>query len=550
VWVVQRFEKFLLGKRFRAFVDHWLHNKELCSISNKRLQGAFAYLRQFQFDLFYRKAKQMQDVDALSRIVGAVSRAAGAAWGVQATHRWETWEEEDDAVPAAPVKKKKKKAVAAETDERGVAQVEMEGVWGFDTKLLDVDALQADDDDVRLIRAIRNGADYTKLDAVPAAFAAINAYKSRDPACDDFVEGQDGRLYHKELINGEMVNQLYVPMEMRGRLVVTKHGSAAGGHRATAETLAKLRKRYYWASMSKDVHEWIAGCGCARKKGEKAKRVGELSGLKLVRPGDKIIFDFLKLPESLSGNKYLLAIVDVGSREIALAALPTKETKGVAKAIMERVYLRGKAPRVWQSDNAKEFTSAVMKDLAELLGAKFKHSSPYHPQTNTHVERYNMTIATQLSLMVERVDQKDWDEHLKFVEYANLVGAQAVLGKISPMFLNGGWEALDPLDRVMSAAREGADDATVQGWMERLAKARTIAMQAQKLAGAESRKRRDVGAVNLDVDVGDKVWVMFPNVRRSREHITEAGIPDARNVRSEGVAARGETSGSVGAQGR
>jgi len=49
-----------------------------------------------------------------------------------------------------------------------------------------------------------------------------------DPACVDFVEGQDGRLYHKELINGEMVNQLYVPMEMRERLVVTKHGSAAG----------------------------------------------------------------------------------------------------------------------------------------------------------------------------------------------------------------------------------------------------------------------------------------------------------------------------------
>ena len=117
--------------------------------------------------------------------------------------------------------------------------------------------------------------------------------------------------------------------------------------------------------------------------------------------------------------------MDVGSREVALAALPTKETEGVAKAIMERVYLRGKAPRVWQSDNAKEFTSAVMKDLAKLLGAKFKHSSPYHPQTNTHVERYNKTIATQLSLMVERVDQRDWDEHLKFVEYANLVGAQA-----------------------------------------------------------------------------------------------------------------------------
>jgi hypothetical protein len=74
------------------------------------------------------------------------------------------------------------------------------------------------------------------------------------------------------------------------------------------------------------------------------------------------------------------------------------------------------------------------------------------------------------------------------VEYANLVGAQAVPGKISPLFLNGGWEALDPLDRVMFAARDDTGNPTMKSWMERLAKARTIAMQAQKLAGAEVGK--------------------------------------------------------------
>ena len=512
VWVVQRFEKFLIGKRFKAYVDqaslHWLHDKELSSINNKRLQGAFAYLRQFQFDLFYRKAAQMQDVDALSRVVAA-------AWSSRETHCWETWEDEDTQ-PAAPTTAKQQADQKSDDSGPGVAQVELEGVWGFETKMFDIDALQAEDDEVKLIRAIRNGADYTKLEAVPAAFSAINAYRSRDVECAEFVEGGDGRLYHLETINGEVVRQLYVPLGMRGRLVVTQHGSAAGGHRAEKETLAKLRKQYFWASMSKDVHGWLEGCGCKRKKGERAKRVGELSGLKLMRPGEKIIFDFMKLPLSLSGNKYLLVIVDVGSREIALEALPTKETEGVAKAIMNRVYLRGKSPRVWQSDNAKEFTSKVMIELAKLLGAKFKHSSPYHPQTNTHVERYNKTIATHLSLLVERADQRDWDEYLRFVEYANLVGAQAVLGRISPMFLNGGWDALDPLDRVMQSARDGAANPTVSSWMEKLARARTIAMQSQKLAGADSRKRRDIGAVKLDVDVGDEVWVMFPNVRKGR----------------------------------
>jgi hypothetical protein len=517
VWAVQRFEKFLAGRRFKAYVDqeslHWLHDKELCSINNKRLQAAFAYLRQFRFDLFYRKSKQMQDVDALTRIAAAVLCEG------EKTLQWETWleGEMEVAAPAARKKKKKTKKQVAEAgddeNDPGVAQVDLEGVWGFDTKLFDVDSLQAEDDEVKLVRAVRNGADYTKLEAVPAAFAAVNDYKSRDPTCSDFVEGEDGRLYHLEMINQEMVRQLYVPLEMRGRLVVTKHGSAAGGHRGAQETLAKLRKHYFWPSMSGDVTGWIQGCGCMQKKGERKQRVGKLSGIKLARPGEKIIFDFMKLPTSLRGNKYLLVIVDVGSREIALEAMPTREASGVAQAIMNRVYLRGKAPRVWQSDNAQEFVAKVMKELAALMGAKFKHSSPYHPQTNTHVERYNKTIATHLSLLVEREDQRDWDEHLRYVEYANLVGAQAVLGKISPNFLNGGWDAMDPLDRVMQSAKEKPQQIELSQWMTRLAKARTLAMQSQKLAGAESRKRRDVGAKNLDVDVGDKVWVLFPNVK-------------------------------------
>ena len=172
----------------------------------------------------------MRDVDALSRVpTGAAVAEEGARWVV------DTWLEEPEKEP-----------------------------------------VQKEDDEVRLIRAIRNGAAYTKLEAVPTAFHAINSYKSRDPTCSNFVEGEDGRLYHVETFHDEVVRQLYVPLEMRGRLVIAKHGSAAGGHRSAVETLAKLRKLYFWATMSKDVHEWIAGCGCARKKGERARRVGKL----------------------------------------------------------------------------------------------------------------------------------------------------------------------------------------------------------------------------------------------------------------------------------
>ena len=68
------------------------------------------------------------------------------------------------------------------------------------------------------------------------------------------------------------------------------------------------------------------------------------------------------LPVSLKGNVYLLEIVDVGTREIMLKALPTKEAKGIAKAIFKRIYLRGMCPEMFQSDLAKEFVASVMKE--------------------------------------------------------------------------------------------------------------------------------------------------------------------------------------------
>jgi transposase InsO family protein len=315
---------------------------------------------------------------------------------------------------------------------------------------------------------------------------------------------------------GAAVRQLYLPLTMRGRLVVTKHG--AGGHRAAEETLEKLKRHYYWASMRRDVVAWIGSCGCQRKKAERKRQVGEMQSMKVMRPGKKIVFDiFGPLPVSERGNVYLLVMVDVGTREVMLKALPTKEAKGVARAIFKRVYLRGMCPEIFQSDLAKEFVAQIMQELMTVLGAEFRHSSPYHPQTNTHVERYNKTIAMQLSLMLKRNDQRDWDRYLRHVEYAQLVGAQKVLGRVSPLFLKGGWEALDPVDVAMDATAVQTKSKKELGeWMEDLQRARQLAMQSQ-----ESELARQAAASNkkgklLDIDTGDTVWVRFPNVGKGK----------------------------------
>jgi hypothetical protein len=129
------------------------------------------------------------------------------------------------------------------------------------------------------------------------------------------------------------------------------------------------------------------------------------------------------------------------------------------------------------------------------------------------VERYNRTIATQLSLMIKRDDQRDWDQYLRHVEYAQLVGAQRVLGRLSPLFLKGGWEALDPIDVAMESAAVKTESKELGEWMEDLQRARQLAMEAQQL---ELGRQFKASAKCTEIEEGDTVWVLFPNVGKGR----------------------------------
>ncbi len=83
-------------------------------------------------------------------------------------------------------------------------------------------------------------------------------------------------------------------------------------------------------------------------------------------------------------------------------------------------------------------------------------------------------------------------------------------------FLKGGWEALDPIDRAMGTDAAKTKFKDLDKWMEDLQKARQIAMQAQESSVAREARRMEFKVKELNVDVGDKVWVMFPNVGAGR----------------------------------
>ena len=83
-----------------------------------------------------------------------------------------------------------------------------------------------------------------------------------------------------------------------------------------------------------------------------------------------------------------------------------------------------------------------MDELCEKFRIKHKLSSPYHPQTNGLVERFNRTLCESLAKVSEKEDE--WDEHIESVLFAYRTIKHNTTKK-TPFYIVYGREAILPI---------------------------------------------------------------------------------------------------------
>ena len=84
-----------------------------------------------------------------------------------------------------------------------------------------------------------------------------------------------------------------------------------------------------------------------------------------------------------------------------------------------------------------------MDGLCEKFRIKHKLSSPYHPQTNGLVERFNRTLCESLAKVSEKEDK--WDEHIESVLFAYRTIRHNTTKKI-PFYMVYRREAILPIE--------------------------------------------------------------------------------------------------------
>ena len=91
--------------------------------------------------------------------------------------------------------------------------------------------------------------------------------------------------------------------------------------------------------------------------------------------------------------------------------MPDQEASTVADVLVQGFISRFGVPSQIHSDQGAQFESNLFKSLCKLIGIDKTRTTPYHPQSDGLVERFNRTLEDMLSKVVDE-NHKNWDDCL------------------------------------------------------------------------------------------------------------------------------------------
>ena len=210
--------------------------------------------------------------------------------------------------------------------------------------------------------------------------------------------------------------QLVVPKKFRLDILRELHEGVAGGHLGEVKTLSKLKERFYWPGHYNDVRDWCQTCKiCAKRKSPAPGRQAPMQTITAGYPIQVMAVDLLgPLPESKNGNRYVLVVGVYFSRWMEALPVSNQEASTVAEKLVDEVFLRFSPPEQLHSDQGRQFESNLVTEVCKLLQINKTRTTPYHPQCDGLVERFNRTLLNMLATCTED-HPGDWEQHIRKV---------------------------------------------------------------------------------------------------------------------------------------
>src|SRR3954449_6238355 len=194
-----------------------------------------------------------------------------------------------------------------------------------------------------------------------------------------------------------------------------------------------------------------------------------------------IHIDIKHLPKLQTANgerrkRYLYVAIDRCSRSVHLAVKDDETEKSAIAFLREAAAAFPFRLTYVLTDNGSCFTPAFAQACAEL-GAKYRHTKPYTPQTNGRVERFNRRVSSEV-LGITIYSHRNLEQLLRGFNAAYNACRQRVLdGKTPNQVVAERLKVRRPLVNTKTHGRAGPDD---------IVKARLIVEAAKEVSQPDS----------------------------------------------------------------
>ncbi|CAF1076963.1 unnamed protein product [Didymodactylos carnosus] len=309
----------------------------------------------------------------------------------------------------------------------------------------------------------------------------------------------------------------FVPKgESRSSILKIYHDTPANGaHFGRDKTIYKIKQRYYWPSMIKDIKNYVQSCiTCAQFNPQRRKPPGALKPI----PPPSSVFQLLTMdvhgpisPTSKRGNKYIISLTDVLSKFVIAKAVRDCSAMTAVRFIKEEVIMKYGTPKCILTDNGSHFTANMMQELFKQIGVTHIYSTPYHPQTNGQIERFNSTMDAKIATLCND-NKTDWDDQLPFVIFNYNTSIHAITKQV-PFEMTFGRSPVLPFDHQDLNVVLSQDPEYLSKLNSFLSSSTAQARQNIIKNQQQYKKRYDINRSNPKYAINDLVLVKTLNPR-------------------------------------
>jgi hypothetical protein len=210
------------------------------------------------------------------------------------------------------------------------------------------------------------------------------------------------------------------------------------GHSGEERTLAEICRRYFWHNRIEDVKTIVKvcqQCQMVRRMGSIRFEDEKLKSIPICDLFHRVAMDTVgPLPETKSGNKYILVAIDHYSKWCEAKAVVDHGAKTAAMFLEDDIICKYGVPKFVLTDNGGEWP-VEFDVMCKDYGIQHKHTAPQWPQCNGMAKHLIKTIKYGITVLTPTPENVNcWDEHLAKILFGYRCGIQAST-KFSPFMI-------------------------------------------------------------------------------------------------------------------